>query len=122
VRRTMPAAAAEPRSVSVCAAPAVGSEAIPRYSNAPRAIAAAWRGFIVHSQPSAISFANWSAEPRGPFTEIVRRQGNFSPQGSTSEIEDCQVNLDGVSVLSRIDYGFTHGLSSPLVWWVLMRG
>jgi hypothetical protein len=41
----------------------------------------------------------WSAEPGGPFTEIVRQQWSFSPQGSTSEIEDYQVNLDRVSVL-----------------------
>ena len=42
---------------------------------------------------------HWSAEPGGPFSEIVRQQWSFSPQGSTSEIEDYQVNLDSVSVL-----------------------
>jgi hypothetical protein len=41
----------------------------------------------------------WSAEPGGPFSEIVRQQWSFSPQGSTSEIEDYQVNLDTVSIL-----------------------
>ena len=41
----------------------------------------------------------WSAEPEGPFREIVRQQWSFSPQGSTSEIEDYRVNLDSVSVL-----------------------
>jgi len=41
----------------------------------------------------------WSAEPGGPFKEIIRQQWSFSPQGSTSEIEDYQVNLDSVSVL-----------------------
>jgi hypothetical protein len=41
----------------------------------------------------------WSAELGGPFKEIVRQQWNFSPQGSTSEVEDYQVELDGVSVL-----------------------
>jgi hypothetical protein len=41
----------------------------------------------------------WSAEPEGPFREIVRQQWSFSPQGSTSEIEDYQVNLDTVSIL-----------------------
>ena len=35
----------------------------------------------------------------GPFREIVRQQWSFSPQGSTSEVEDYQVNLDGVSIL-----------------------
>jgi hypothetical protein len=41
----------------------------------------------------------WSAKPGGPFREIVRQQWSFSPQGSTSEIEDYQVDLDSVSVL-----------------------
>ena len=31
--------------------------------------------------------------------EIVRQQWNFSPQGSRSEIEDYQVQLEEVSVL-----------------------
>src|SRR5215470_8147428 len=39
---------------------------------------------------------DWSTNPDGPFTEIVRQQWTFSPRGSTSEIEDYQVNLDGV--------------------------
>jgi hypothetical protein len=43
----------------------------------------------------------WSAKPNGPLKEIVRQQWSFSPQGSTNEIEDYQVNLNGVSVLER---------------------
>jgi len=35
----------------------------------------------------------------GPFREIVRQQWNFSPQGSSSEIEDYQVQLENVSAL-----------------------
>jgi hypothetical protein len=41
----------------------------------------------------------WSAEPGGPFRDIVRRQWSFSPHGSTSEVEDYQVDLDSVHVL-----------------------
>src|SRR6266481_9420602 len=41
----------------------------------------------------------WSAEAVGPFTEIVRQQWNFSPQGSTSEVEDYQVQLENLSIL-----------------------
>src|SRR5260370_4947516 len=40
----------------------------------------------------------WS-DAAGPFREIVRQQWNFSPQGSTSEIEDYQVQLKNLSVL-----------------------
>jgi uncharacterized protein (DUF736 family) len=38
----------------------------------------------------------------GPMTEIVRQQWSFSPQGSTSEVEDYQVNLDSVSILELV--------------------
>ena len=41
----------------------------------------------------------WSAESGGPFSDIVRQQWSFSPHGSTSEVEDYQVDLDSVSVL-----------------------
>ena len=41
----------------------------------------------------------WAAEPGGRFRELVRQQWSFSPQGSTSEIEDYQVSLNDVSVL-----------------------
>jgi hypothetical protein len=41
----------------------------------------------------------WSGSPGGDFREIVRQQWNFSPQGSTSEIEDYSVSLPGVSAL-----------------------
>ena len=41
----------------------------------------------------------WSSESGGPATEIVRQQWNFSPTGSTTEIESYVVDLDAVSVL-----------------------
>jgi hypothetical protein len=41
----------------------------------------------------------WSAGSDRRFSQIVRQQWTFSPQGSTMEIEDYQVSLNGVSVL-----------------------
>ena len=41
----------------------------------------------------------WSSESGGAATEIVRQQWNFSPTGSTTEIEHYVVDLDAVSVL-----------------------
>ena len=41
----------------------------------------------------------WSSESGGSATEIVRQQWNFSPTGSTNEIEHFAVDLDAVSVL-----------------------
>ena len=40
----------------------------------------------------------WS-DAAGTFREIVRQQWTFSPQGSTSEVEDYQVQLKNLSVL-----------------------
>jgi hypothetical protein len=41
----------------------------------------------------------WSSASGGPVTEIVRQQWNFSPAGSTTEIEHYAVDFDAVSVL-----------------------
>jgi hypothetical protein len=41
----------------------------------------------------------WLTADGGQPREIVRQQWNFSPGGSTSELEDYEVNLDGVSAL-----------------------
>ena len=43
-----------------------------------------------------------SSEMVGPFKQIVRQQWNFSPPGTTSEVENYQVNLDQVKVLELI--------------------
>jgi uncharacterized protein (DUF736 family) len=41
----------------------------------------------------------WASAEGGPTEEVVRQQWNFSPAGSTSEVEDYEVCLDGVSAL-----------------------
>jgi hypothetical protein len=41
----------------------------------------------------------WAPATGGSTREIVRQQWNFSPTGSTAEIEDYVADLDGVSVL-----------------------
>ena len=41
----------------------------------------------------------WAPAAGGSTREIVRQQWNFSPTGSTTEIEDYVVDLDAVSVL-----------------------
>jgi hypothetical protein len=44
----------------------------------------------------------WLSTNGGVAKEIVRQQWNFSPAGSTSEIEDYQVNLENVSALELV--------------------
>jgi hypothetical protein len=41
----------------------------------------------------------WSGVPSEPLKEIVRQQWNFSPDGSTIELEDYVVYLKAVSIL-----------------------
>ena len=41
----------------------------------------------------------WSAADGGKPKEIVRQQWNFSPKGSTEQLEDYEVNLENVSAL-----------------------
>lgn len=53
------------------------------------------------------------------FREIVRQQWNFSPFGSTSEVEDYRVALDGVSIIEltlKPDLRPDHGLASLTAW------
>ncbi len=61
----------------------------------------------------------WAGERSGPFKEIVRQQWTFSPQGSTKEVEDYQVNLDGVSALELVikpNLDGAHGLATLARW------
>jgi len=44
----------------------------------------------------------WLAADSGQSKDIVRQQWNFSPAGSASELEDYEVNLDGVSALELV--------------------
>src|SRR5262249_22039451 len=41
----------------------------------------------------------WASAEGGPPKEVVRQQWNFSPAGSTREVEDYEVCLDEVSAL-----------------------
>jgi hypothetical protein len=61
----------------------------------------------------------WSPADGGQSREIVRQQWNFSPAGSTSELEDYEVNLDGVSALELIikpDLTHNEALASLAAW------
>ena len=61
----------------------------------------------------------WSSESDGSATEIVRQQWNFSPTGSTTEIEHYVVDLDAVSVLElaiRPDLHRPEAVASLAAW------
>jgi hypothetical protein len=61
----------------------------------------------------------WLAADGGQPQEIVRQQWNFSPAGSTSELEDYEVNLDGVSALELVikpDLAHNDALATLAAW------
>ena len=61
----------------------------------------------------------WSAVDGGPPKEIVRQQWNFSPGNSACELEDYEVNLDGVSALElviRPDLTHNDALATLAAW------
>jgi hypothetical protein len=41
----------------------------------------------------------WSADGGQSYREILRQQDNFSPPAATHEVEDYDVDLDGVTAL-----------------------
>ena len=41
----------------------------------------------------------WTEDRSRPFREIVRQQWNFSPQGSTEEVEEYRLKLEGAAAL-----------------------
>jgi hypothetical protein len=66
----------------------------------PQALRRIWLRFseteVGRTQEFVLRSFSWGAQP---FREIVRQQWNFSPDGSTEEIEDYQVELKDISAL-----------------------
>lgn len=61
----------------------------------------------------------WSSAEGGPLEEIVRQQWNFSPAGSTSEVEDIEVDLEDVAVLELVikpDLTHDHAPATLAAW------
>jgi hypothetical protein len=56
--------------------------------------------FIEDGQERTQEFVlQWSPDHGQSYREIVRQQYNFSPPGATREVEDYEINLDGVTAL-----------------------
>lgn len=61
----------------------------------------------------------WLTADGGQPKEIVRQQWNFNPAGSTSEIENYEVNLEGVSALEltiKPDLTHNEALATLAAW------
>jgi hypothetical protein len=61
----------------------------------------------------------WASAQGGTTKEVVRQQWNFSPRGSSREVEDYEVCLDGVSALELVikpDLGRGDAIASLAEW------
>ena len=61
----------------------------------------------------------WLPGAGEPANEIVRQQWNFSPNGSTTEIEDYEIDLNVVSVLElaiQPDLGHREAVATLAAW------
>jgi len=77
-----------------------GKQSIRLIFDQPRAIKRIYLRFNESEVARTQEFTlRWSQNRGGPLTEIVRQQWNFSPQGSTTESEDYQVDLKTLWIL-----------------------
>lgn len=80
-----------------------GSQTIRLIFSAPQEIKHILLEFVeTHLQRTQEYVLRWSPNGGQSFQEIVRQQWNFNPSGSTSEIENHNVQLSGVTVLELI--------------------
>jgi len=80
-----------------------GEQTIRLIFDPPQRIRRIWLRFVETKTERTQEFSlRWRRKKDGLEREIVRQQWNFSPVGSTTEVEDYQVELDGVSSLELI--------------------
>ena len=78
----------------------LGKQSIRLVFDQPRTIRRIYLRFNEPAVARTQEFAlRWSENRGDRLTEIVRQQWNFSPEGSTAESEDYQVDLKAVSIL-----------------------
>jgi len=76
-----------------------GEQVIRLVFEEPQRISRIWLRFIENEVERTQQFAlRWSSDGSS-FQEIVRQEWNFSPTGSTHQIEDFRVSLSGVASL-----------------------
>ena len=77
-----------------------GKQTIRLIFDHPQQLRRIWLRFLEAGTERTQEFSlRWSSDKESRKQEIVRQQWNFSPEGSTTEIEDYRVNLENVSLL-----------------------
>jgi hypothetical protein len=77
-----------------------GEQTIRLIFDQPRRLRRIWLRFVEATAERTQEFVlRWSSDEGRSFRDLVRQQYTFSPRGATSEVEDLQVDLPGVTVI-----------------------
>jgi hypothetical protein len=77
-----------------------GEQTIRLIFDQPLRLRRIWLHFVEPAAQRTQEFVvRWSADEGRSFRDLVRQQYTFSPQGATSEVEDFQVDLSGVTAI-----------------------
>ncbi len=77
-----------------------GKQTIRILFSQPQRLRRIWMNFVEPGAERTQEYLlRWSPDHGQSFRDIVRQQWNFSPDGTTTETEDHQVNLPAVTVL-----------------------
>ena len=80
-----------------------GNQTIRLFFDEPQRIRRIWLRFIELETERTQQFTlKWSKDETDALRPLFQQQWNFSPSGSTSQIEDYEVDLDGVRVLQLV--------------------
>jgi hypothetical protein len=80
-----------------------GKQTIRLFFDEPQRIRRIWLRFIeLHEERTQQFTLQWSKDKNDALRPLFQQQWNFSPSGSTSQIEDYEVELDGVWMLQLV--------------------
>ena len=80
-----------------------GKQAIRLFFDEPQRIRRIWLRFVeLHRERTQQFTLQWSKDKTDALRPLFQQQWNFSPSGSTSQIEDYEVELNGVWTLQLV--------------------
>jgi hypothetical protein len=80
-----------------------GKQTIKLFFDEPQRIRRIWLQFVELEKERTQQFTlQWSKDKTDALRPLFQQQWNFSPSGSTSQIEDYKVDLDGVWMLQLV--------------------
>jgi hypothetical protein len=80
-----------------------GKQTIKLFFDEPQRIRRIWLQFVeVHQERTQQFTLQWSKDETDALRPLFQQQWNFSPTGSTSQIEDYKVELSGVWMLQLV--------------------